>query len=335
MKQVWACRRVLCACMHVVLCRSCTHSHVSLAQGALNKMWQRRYFVLKNCKLYYFKSEESAQPQGIIPIDDRTVRVLGCMLCDNCVAVFNVCMRVAVCRTQSIAPTSSTSKGSSSVAPFAFTVTHHQHRVYLIGASDQSTVNDWYSMFQQKNILNCSDRVSALRDASETYARLGADDTAVCVRVWCAHCVRTRVCSDSSFPQSVSALSHQTSSSSPPLSPRSGKWGLFYYSVLYVLFRVSLYAGSLTHTSPLGTAMHAERRDALMRARDVEARIDAFRDSLAVRARACVCAVAGLCDVVFVQQRSVLEQQIASAQQVCIPLHCKILANARRITLTC
>jgi hypothetical protein len=80
-------------------------------QGALNKTWKSRYFVLKNHKLYYYKSEESVKPQGIIPIDDRTT----------------------------LAKLPAARNGGM----MAFTITHHQHRVYQLAAPDMRQVDEW------------------------------------------------------------------------------------------------------------------------------------------------------------------------------------------------
>jgi hypothetical protein len=82
-------------------------------QGALNKTWKSRYFVLKNHKLYYYKAEDSSKPQGIIPIDDRTT----------------------VARLPS--------------SPTRFTITHHQHRVYQLAAADARQVDEWMAALRQ------------------------------------------------------------------------------------------------------------------------------------------------------------------------------------------
>ena len=46
-------------------------------QGAIVKSWKRRYFVLKDGFLYYFKSENAESPQGVIEVVRRAERERG------------------------------------------------------------------------------------------------------------------------------------------------------------------------------------------------------------------------------------------------------------------
>jgi hypothetical protein len=75
-------------------------------QGAINKTWKTRFFVLKNLHLYYYKDDDSSKPLGIIPIDAGT----------RVVAVG---------------------------AAGRFTITHHQHRVYQLAAADARQADEW------------------------------------------------------------------------------------------------------------------------------------------------------------------------------------------------
>jgi len=112
-------------------------------QGALNKMWKQRFFVLKNFKLFYYKTEQSAKPQGIIPLDDNTKIIVN----TTPVQSFNAAV------------------------PHVLSITHHHHRVYHLAAADERTIAEWATALR-----NAVDAYSKLGGDPSQLAQLQAHE---------------------------------------------------------------------------------------------------------------------------------------------------------------
>ena len=50
------------------------HKGFLTKQGGRIKTWKRRWFVVSDSCLYYFKSEKDKEPLGIIPLENVDVR---------------------------------------------------------------------------------------------------------------------------------------------------------------------------------------------------------------------------------------------------------------------
>lgn len=85
-------------------------------EGGIIKSWQKRWFVLKDGTLYYFKTHESQDPRGYIPLS-------GCKV------------KPAVNYTS---------------RQFCFSISHPKNRTYYLCAKDQEELEDWVATLVEK-----------------------------------------------------------------------------------------------------------------------------------------------------------------------------------------